>query len=266
MKKFLKYFFILILILILVYVVYSLIISKVYFDIYTAMKEKVDSEETFYAKLNSDLDEPYKIEQEILIKDNIFIKKITRINKETNENICFKCWQKYLPNKTEDEEGVGYLFIEAGEQKVVSPLKYEDGTVEPENKMYRYNLLENMVIGDSLLSSFFNSKVEDYTYLKILISALKYPSVLYSTEFNGEKVYAIKEFFILGDAGGFLLDEDTNMLDVLFASYIRYFSKETKLPVGTNALPATHEYFTKEVTDEDIKLPNLDEYVLQTNE
>ena len=50
MKKFLKNFFIIILILIVLYLVHSLITAKVYFDIYTAMKEKVETEDTLYAK------------------------------------------------------------------------------------------------------------------------------------------------------------------------------------------------------------------------
>lgn len=275
MKKFLKIFFIVVVVLIAIYFIHSLITAKVYFDIYTAMKEKVESEEAFYGKLSSQTDETYKMEQEVFIKDNTFVKKITRTNTDNNEVVTLKFWQKYLPNKSENEDGTGYVFTDDGKQKGGSKFEYDKTALEPENKMYRYNSLRSMVLGISLQGTFFeHTPMENYTYSKILLSVLKHPTILYSTEFNGEKAYAIKQWYIFGEMGNFLfdVDEKPNIFDILpmlFESHTDYISKETKLPIGTdvgiNGLPTTYEYFTKAVTDEDIKLPNVEEYTLQEN-
>lgn len=146
MKKFFKIFFIVVLVLIAIYCIHSLITAKIYFDIYTAMKEKVESEETFYGKLSVQTDETYKMEQEVFIKDNTFVKKITRVNINNNEVVTLKFWQKYLQNRLENEDGTGYVFTDAGGQKGGSKFEYDKTTLEPENKMYRYNSLRSLVL------------------------------------------------------------------------------------------------------------------------
>lgn len=267
MKKFLKIFFIIVVILIAIYFIHSLITAKVYFDIYIAMKEKVENEETFYGKVSVQTDETYKIDQEVFIKDNIFVKKLIRTNTDNNEVVTLKFWQKYLPNKSENEDGTGYVFTDGGGQKGGSIFGYDPTALEPENKMYRYNSSIGVVLGLSLQGTFFDyTQNENYTYSKILLSVLKHPTVLYSTKFNGEKAYAIKQWYIFGNV---LLYRDPDILSVLFPSHTEYFSKETKLPIGTdsgiNGMPTTYEYFTKEVTDKDVELPNVEEYTLQEN-
>lgn len=144
MKKFLKWFFIVIAILFAIYFVHSLITAKVYFNIYTAMKEKVENEDYFYAKLSSQSDETVMIENEIFVKDNNFVKVISYLS--DGKKVILKLWQKYLPNKTDNEDGTGYLFIESTDTKQVDKFEYDPTAIEPENKMYRYQCISNMVI------------------------------------------------------------------------------------------------------------------------
>lgn len=272
MKKFLKCFLIILAVLIVLYFVHSLITAKVYFDIYTAMSEKVNNSEDFYSKIQIPMDADYEVTQEVFIKDNVFIKSLKRVSKDTNNVTTLKLWQKYLPNKTAEEDGTGYIFIDAPDgTKKVEMLSYQD-VKEPENKMYRYELSKSLVMGQGL-SSFFPSYTYDedlsYTYSAMLLNTLKHPTILYSQKIDGESCYAIKHIFPMGN---FLYEVDENITlniikTVLFGGRTTYISKETKLPVGVDNLTnpgfTKLEYFTKEVTDEDIKLPNLEEYTLQ---
>lgn len=265
MKKFLKRFFIIVLVLLALYLIYSLIVTKVYFDIYTAMKEKVENEDSFYAKKISN-EEDYIIEFEVIIKDNVFIKKISRINEHDNECMSIKLWQKYLPHKTDDEDGKGYIFAENGSNKNLQELEYDPTAIEPENKMYRYNLLSSMIMGEGIKESFFSyNEMTEYTYSKMLKDVLKCPTLLYITTYNGEECYAIKQFCIF-NMGNLLFVGDANYFEMLTSTYVQYVSKDTKLPVGNSSNgkllldESNCEYFTKEVTGEDIKLPDLSEY------
>ena len=59
-------------------------------------------------------------------------------------------------------------------------------------------------------------------------------------------------------------------LYALFNTGTEYISKETKLPIGTyipidSQQITTYSYFTKDVTEEDIKMPNLEEYKVMEN-
>lgn len=272
MKKFLRWILIILAVLIVLYFVHSLITAKVYFDIYTAMSEKVNNSEDFYSRIQIPMDTDYEVTQEVFIKDNVFIKSLKRVSKDANNVTTLKLWQKYLPNKTAEEDGTGYIFIDAPDgTKKVEMLPYQD-VKEPENKMYRYELSKSLVLGQGL-SDFFPIYTYDedlsYTYSAMLLNTLKHPTILYSKKIDGESCYAIKHIFPMGN---FLYEVEENITlniikTVLFGGRITYISKETKLPVGVDDLTnpgfTKLEYFTKEVTDEDIKLPNLEEYTLQ---
>ena len=272
MKKFLKNFFIIILILIVLYLVHSLITAKVYFDIYTAMKEKVETEDTFYAKniSNSEYNN-FSVELEVFIKDNVFVKKLTHINENNERELSFKVWQKYLPNKSEDEDGKGYMFVDSETDKNVSILEYNPIVIEPENKMYRYNIVLSHILGEGLINTFFEpSNIKEYTYSTMLSDVLKSPTILYSTSYNGEECYAIKQFLVL-NGNDFMYNADASNFEILTATYVQYISKKTKLPIGTTSSKILSgkqdktEYFTREVTDEDIKLSDLKEYRILEN-
>ena len=270
MKKFLKVFFIIILVLVVLYLVHSLITAKVYFDIYTAMKEKVEAEDTFYAKNYIKTDDKYSMEFEVFIKDNTFVKKLTRINENNERDVELKFWQKYLPNKSENEDGRGYIFATSNEDKSASILEYDPTAKEPENKMYRYYLTSSLILGQGLNVSFFSHlEMKDYTYFDMFLETLTKPSILYTTTYNDKECYAIKQFAIF-DMGVFLFEGDANYLEMLTSTYIQYIDKDTKLPIGAyseNLLvnQGEVEYFTREVTDEDIKLPDLKEYKILEN-
>lgn len=263
-KKILKRIFIVLIILAVLYFIYSAITAKIYFDIYSEMKNKVNSEKDFYAKLEHPVSEEYKVTQEVFFKDNVCVKKLQRINVKTNDVVELRFWQKHSPNDSK-----GYIFIESSldNTKNAQVLEYKEVT-EPEDKMYRYELTRSLVLGNSL-NDFSEYNIQEYTYSKILLGVIKHPTILYGTEFNGEKCYAIKYLF---NSEGYLLSEVNEPLPdflmyfyALFNTSTEYISKETKLPIGVympNAQPNTtnYNYFTKEVTEEDVKMPNLEEY------
>ena len=262
-KKILKRIFIVLIILVVLYFIYSAITAKIYFDIYSEMKSKVNSEDDFYAKLEHPVSEEYQVIQEVFIKDKVYVKKLQRVNVKTNDVVTLKFWQNHAPNALK-----GYIFIEStlDNTKNAQVLKYKEVT-EPENRMYRYELAKNLVLGNTL-QDFSIYTIPDYTYSEIFLGVMKHPTILYSTEFNGEKCYAIKYLFT---SGYLLFSAEEQIPDFLMYFYAlfntgtEYISKETKLPVG-RYMPidsqqiTTYSYFTKDVTEEDIKMPNLEEY------
>lgn len=262
-KKILKRIFIVLIILAVLYFIYSAITAKIYFDIYSEMKNKVNSEDDFYAKLEQQVSEEYQVTQEVFLKDNVCVKKVQRVNVKTNDVVTLKFWQNHSPNNQK-----GYLFIESSldNTKNAQVLEYKEVT-EPEDKMYRYELIKSFVLGNSL-TDFSEYVVPEYTYSKILLGVIKHPTILYSKEFNGEKCYAIKYLFT---SGYLLFSAEEQIPDFLMYFYAlfntgtEYISKETKLPVG-RYMPidsqqiTIYSYFTKDVTEEDIKMPNLEEY------
>lgn len=267
-KKVLKWLLIIVLVLVVLYFVHALITAKIYFDIYTAMKEKVNTSEEFYAKTEMPASDNYKVEQEIFIKDNVFVRKLTRTNKENENTTTLKMWEDFSK-----EKGVtGYLFIEStGENTTKTAYLNEDKEAsEPEDRMCRYQIVRSLVIGQDADSYFYTkSNLEDYTYLKVLLGVIKHPTILYSKTIDGEKCYAIKN--VTYNIGNYLypIDEAPKLkvfeyIFALFNEPTEYISKETKLPVAAdnvvNTGRTTLSYFSKEVTDEDIKLPNLEEY------
>ena len=263
-KKILKRIFIVLIVLAVLYFIYSAITAKIYFDIYSEMKNKVNSEKDFYAKIEQQVSEEYQITQEVFLKDNVYVKVLQRSNKENTDVVTLKLWQNHSPNDSK-----GYIFIESSvdDTKHAQVLEYKEFK-EPEDKMYRYQLAKSLVLGNSL-TDFSEYVVPEYTYSKILLGVMKHPTIIYSTEFNGEKCYAIK--YLLGSGGVYLFSPDERIPDflmyfyALFNTSTEYISKETKLPIGVympNAQPNTtnYSYFTKDVTEEDIKMPNLEEY------
>lgn len=262
-KKILKRIFIVLVVLAILYFIYSCITAKIYFDIYSEMKNKVNSEKDFYAKVEMPVSEPYQVTQEIYIKDNIYIKQIQRKHLETNDTVTLKFWQNYSTNDYK-----GYLFVEDSTNTVKQAHALEHKKVtQPEDKMYRYELTKSLVLGNSM-QDFSEYNIQEYTYSKILLSVIKHPTILYSTEFNGEKCYAIKYLF---NSGYCLFSTDEQVPDflmyfyALFNTSTEYVSKETKLPVGVYMPASTQQitnysYFSKEVTEKDVEMPNLEEY------
>lgn len=279
-KKILKWALVIIVALIVIYFAYSAITAKIYYDIYTAMHEKVNSSNDFYAKVQMEVNEPYETIMEILIKDDVFIKKLQRINTETNELTTLKLWQKYIPEKTDGKDDTFYILVENSANNIKQVTEYDYVYAEePEDKMYRFAMARSLVLGVSGFSDDFENgkKVEKCTYSKIFWSVIKCPTILYSTEFNGEKCYAVKSIFKITDLGSYLFPVDMNPFELFFANImclfdgdVEYISKETKMPVGANTNlnsgEKIYEYFTKEVTEEDIKLPNLEEYEVLSNQ
>ena len=267
-KKILKRIFIVLIVLVVLYCIHSCITAKIYLDIYTAMKNKVNSEKDFYAKIEQQVSEEYQITQEVFLKDNVYVKVLQRSNKENTDVVTLKLWQNHSPNDSK-----GYIFIESSVDatKHAQVLEYKD-VKEPEDKMYRYQVGKSLVLGNSL-NDFSAYIVPEYTYSKILLGVMKYPTILYSKEFNGEKCYAIKYLFT---SGYLLFSAEEQIPDFLMYFYAlfntgtEYISKETKLPVG-RYMPidsqqiTTYSYFTKDVTEEDIKMPNLEEYKVMEN-
>lgn len=273
-KKILKWALVIIVALIVIYFAYSAITAKIYYDIYTAMHEKVNSSNDFYAKVQMEVNEPYETSMEILIKDDVFIKKLQRINTETNELTTLKLWQKYIPEKTDGKDDTFYILVEnsANNTKQVTEYDYVYAE-EPKDKMYRYGMTRRLVLGNTGFSEDFNAgkKIEQYTYSKLFWLAIKSPAIIYNAEFNGEKCYAVKSIFKITDLGNYLFPLDSNPFEMFFENImylfngdIEYISKETKMPVGAHTMlnsgERVYEYFTKEVTEDDIKLPNLEEY------
>ena len=269
-KKILKWFLIILLTLAVIYFIYSAITAKIYFDIYTAMYNKVNNEEDFYAKIQSEVPENTEITLEVFIKDNVAVKKLTKIDTETKHKVTLKFLQQYALENGEKDKC--YLIVETPESKTIQEIIPSENIVEPENKMFRYDFAKSMVMGNGIdFTSYINS-MQEYTYSKILLSVLKHPTILYSTEFNGEKCYAIRYETM---SGNFLFPEGTSktnmflaQLQAFFAGSTEYISKETKLPIGKDVVNTTenvYSFFSKEVTEEDIALPDLSEYELLQN-
>lgn len=266
-KKILKWILIVLLSLFCIFFIYSCITAKICLDIYTEMFNKVNNEPNFYGSLKSEDDDAI-ITQEVYLMNNIFTQTVKRTEKN-GETVSLKMWQNY--NREDPESQTVYLFIDgtAKNIKIVDEIKNTNNSKEPDNKMYRYYLVGNLVMGAGID---FQENHEEYNYAKILKAVLKHPIIIYTTEFNGEKCYAIK----YNDMGGFLYSEDEEepshfktFINNILHGKVDYISKNTKLPIGTNfgvnGAQTTYSYFSKDVTEDDIKMPDLSEYELNNN-
>ena len=266
-KKILKWILIVLLSLFCIFFIYSCITAKICLDIYTEMFNKVNNEPNFYGSLKSEDDDAI-ITQEVYLMNNIFTQTVKRAEKN-GETVSLKMWQNY--NREDPESQTVYLFIDgtAKNIKIVDEIKNTNNSKEPDNKMYRYYLVGNLVMGAGID---FQENHEEYNYAKILKAVLKHPIIIYTTEFNGEKCYAIK----YNDMGGFLYSEDEEepshfktFINNILHGKVDYISKNTKLPIGTNfgvnGAQTTYSYFSKDVTEDDIKMPDLSEYELNNN-
>lgn len=266
-KKILKWILIVLLSLFCIFFIYSCITAKICLDIYTEMFNKVNNEPNFYGSLKSE-DDDATITQEVYLMNNIFTQTVKRTEKN-GETVSFKMWQNY--NREDPESQTVYLFIEgtANNIKKVDEIKNTNNSKEPDNKMYRYYLVGSLVMGAGID---FQENHEEYNYIKMLKAVLKHPIIIYTTEFNGEKCYAIK----YNDMGVYLYEVDEEepshfktFINNLLHGKVDYISKNTKLPVGTNfgvnGAQTTYSYFSKDITEDDIKMPDLSKYELTNN-
>lgn len=238
MKKFIKYILICILAFLLLFIINRLYTTNIMYKTYKTMLSKAN-EDNFYSKITT-TNQTVTSNLETWIKNGIYKKVVTH---ETEDNVkrSLTFWEH---NKSPNEKNKFYLIIKVDDKIVHVEEKDVDYQVEPNNKWYKYNYAQSLVVGDGKLIYLEDEK--EYSFLDIFVNNLKN----------------------LRTNASIISDKD-NCYKLLYSGAYIYINKDTNLPIISiapdNTGITTYEYFTKDVTDEDLKEPDISEYTIQEN-
>lgn len=201
---------------------------------------KISEEDSFYCKLKID-----GWECETFIKDDVYKKTLTQ-NQEDSK--CIQTfWEKYDENADVDRF---IVCIKSDENQTQASISYVKNIDKPVNNFYKFNYSESFVIGAGLKTFFENTK--NYSVKELFGICLKNTSILVTNvSYNNENCYKISW-------------KDSDGLNIS-----KYVSKSTNLPIAQEIITtsennektsqwAIYEYQTKEVTDQDVEDPTLE--------
>lgn len=241
-EKILKILIIIILVLLVLFFINRLYTSTIIYKTYSTMLSKAE-ENNFYVKRTNVIQNSTTV-LETYIKDGIYKKSLIMIQNGSDNNTTIRTLD-FWRNNIENIDNKYYLIIGVDNEKTLAGegnLAYEK---EPQNKMYKYDFSKSLVIGNGELNFY---EDEEYTFKEIFIYTLKNTFGEFWT--NVEIFSDKKDCYKLHYSGTDL-----------------YISKDTYLPVFAlgNDGYGVYEYYTKDITEEDIKEPDVSECKVPEN-